>query len=122
MERFRAPGVTLMIPWPVLYEALNTQFIERVERVNRLDRDLLTLTKTGQLSLKDDTMYREEALQECFREAARTGAHYWALSLVDRILRKMIADPQNKIDGLITYDLRGFSDVPQKFRKELISE
>jgi len=106
-------GARLLFPWPVLYETVNTRLIKNRDGVARLD----SLLKRGNAILIDDTDYRGPALQATIRESHN---RVRAISLVDMVIRFVIADPNVRIAALLTFNERDFADVCLKRRVELL--
>jgi predicted nucleic acid-binding protein len=103
----------LVLPWPCLYETLNTRFVKRREWVAKFSK-LANQSSTVQLS---DETYRYDALQRVFRSPTP----WLSLSLVDVVIRLALLDPAAKIDAMITFNPTDFYDVCQPRRIELIS-
>ena len=93
----------IMLPWPSLYEAVNTQFAENRIWMRQFNAILKGLS--ADRFINDET-YRREAFQLTFEGYARR-----PLSLVDHVIRRMIADKNLRIDCLLTFDKKDFSDV-----------
>lgn len=91
----------ILVPWPTLYETLNTRFIRRKHDVIRI-RSFLEKPST---ILLEDSFYREASLQ--FILNSQTGSY----SLVDLIIRSMIEDASISIDALISFNPGDFYDV-----------
>lgn len=120
-EHFEKAGNVLVLPWPIMYEGLNSKFVANIPQVAALSRHLVSLRRTNQVELLDDRRYRERALEGCFKETERPPRSYRLLSLVDRVIREILTDTKLHIDGLLTYDMPGFHDVCARTGKELIS-
>ncbi len=90
----------LLVPFPTLYEALNTRLSRRVHLKVTFERVL----KFSNIEILDDSDYREAALKVYF--ATRS-----SLSLVDCIIREMIVDTTLRKDYLVTFNSRDFADV-----------
>lgn len=107
IERFH-----VLVPWPTLYEFVDTRSMKRPAHVTRLDA---ALRLPGVVRI-DDCRYREQALAECLdeRNARRP------MSLVDRVLRAMIADPNIRMDAVVTFNPGDFSDVCRHRDLELL--
>ena len=95
----------IAMPWPSLYETLNTRFAKRSAAMEGF-RTFLAKPSTVRI---DDRHYRDEALELTFSKA---GAR--SMSLVDWVIRLMLADTNLKIDALWTYNRRDFLDVCQR--------
>ena len=74
----------VILPWPVLYETLNTRFVGLVGAIDRFER-LLQLPAT---ELLDDSKYRDD----CYRSVLAHARRGHCLSLVDTVLRSVIED------------------------------
>lgn len=94
---------SLLVPWPVLYETLNTRFVRRPEWVERFDQtaELFDIVDDGRYRCSALRLTRKAALSE--RPADRSPP-----SLVDRILLAMIDDDDLRIDGILTFNHRDF--------------
>jgi predicted nucleic acid-binding protein len=109
----------LLAPWPILYESLNTRQARRKSALQQLSTDWNILERNDQLILLNDEAYRDQALQdylEIYAEGPRS------LSLADRVIRAVLADPANQIGGLLTYNARDFSDVCAAQQIQLIDQ
>ncbi len=88
-----------IIPWPTLYEIINTRFIKRKHYIS-FDK-IIKQSKTIKIS---DVQYRQSALS-----SINSTSKY--LSLVDAIIRSMLEDSNLKIDALVTFNAIDFSDI-----------
>jgi predicted nucleic acid-binding protein len=109
----------LLAPWPILYESLNTRHARRKQALQQLNTDWHILESNQRLILLNDEVYREKALRD-YLEIATEGSR--VLSLTDRVIRAVLADPANRIDVLLTYNARDFSDVCGTQQIELIDQ
>jgi len=93
----------LVIPWPSLYETLNTRFVRRQIWLDRF-RDYLTRAITVFLA---DEPYRQNALDSLL------GMNFTGrfLSLVDTVLRLAIDHPYIHIDAIITFNPIDFHEI-----------
>lgn len=93
----------LVLPWPCLYETLNTRFIGRRKWLDSFS------AYTGRIStiLLSDEAYRNEALRMAFESPKP----WLNLSLVDHVIRLALEDPNTRIDTIITFNPRDFCDV-----------
>lgn len=105
--------VTLIVPWPILYETLRTRFVRRPEWVLRLDQ----LLKKPNVEFVDDQDYREEAYSRIVGHSRRSRR---GLSMVDMLCRQLIADPNIHINYLLTTNPEDFVDVCIKYNVELL--
>jgi len=94
----------LIVPWPTLYEVLNTSFLSEKPWIERFERFLQkpTVTKI------DDSNYKEQSL---IYSMAKSKEKDWNISLVDGVIRQMLADENLKIDYLVTFNNKHFNDV-----------
>ena len=92
----------VVLPWPVLYETINTRFARRPMVLRRIDA---IIAKASTLLL-DDSPYREAA----YRQVQQTSRPR-PLSLVDAVLRAVIEDENVRISGLLTFNAKDFYDL-----------
>ena len=118
---FARPENVLLVAWPVLYESFNSKFSGNRSQVLRLESEWSGLRERKQLTIIDDTPFRERPLNDWWRgEVNKPKDHYRGLSLVDRVLRAILQNWSPKIEALLTLDLRDFGDVCSKMRVEVI--
>lgn len=103
----------LLIPWPSLYETLNTKFIKRQERVIAFEKNL----KKPNIKVVDDEPYREVALNDTFEFGKVSNR---IIGLTDNVIRAMLSDYSLKIDYLITFNQKDFNDICRKRLIEII--
>jgi predicted nucleic acid-binding protein len=114
-------GNVLFIPWPVLYESLNSEFSSpKTDWVERLNSDWSKLRRLKRLELVDDSPFRQADLDEWFGFAEGKTGRFRGLSLVDRILMALVEDRSKNIAALLTFDLRDFSGFCAKRGVEII--
>lgn len=100
----------LLVPWPSLYETMNTRLMRR-----RTERDRFrNYLKSPSTVLLDDTPYRESSLNYVIEQRSTN------LSLVDHVIRSMLVDPNISIDALITFNPSDFIDICQARGIDLI--
>lgn len=87
---------TIIIPFPTLYEFVNSRLSRREARIN-VEK---LLQKPNVLKI-DDTKYKDQALQNFF---VKSNYDYSDISLVDEVIKLIIEDPELKIDYLISFD------------------
>jgi hypothetical protein len=104
----------LLIPWPSLYETLNTRFVRHPEWLRAFEH---YLHRPDIVRLPDEG-YRDTALNSVLS----IGRGWRSISLVDMVIRSMIADPNIKIDVMITFNQDDFTDVCLTRNIEIISE
>jgi len=93
----------LVIPWPCLYETLNTRFVGRAERLV----SFRALLRRPSVTLLHDEAYRERALASVL-EPGRGGMQ---VSLVDAVIREMLRDLSIRLDVMVTFNERDFLDL-----------
>lgn len=99
-------GCRLIIPFPTLYETLNTRFAKN--RNIKIFRDFISSDKCF---LLHDDEYKQEVLQHTLLSSIERGR---PLSLVDMIIRMMLEDVSLNIGGLISFNPGDFIDVCQQ--------
>jgi predicted nucleic acid-binding protein len=102
-----------VLPWPVLYETVNSKFVQDPLRVRKFDSFL----KRPNAELLDDKKYKLQALERALSFAA---GHKRRCSLVDIVLHLVIEDASVRIRYLFSYDHRDFHDICKKHRVELV--
>lgn len=96
----------ILLPWPTLYEFVNTRLARRRDNLLRFEHFI----KKPNVSLIDDLPYREEALSTVFDDNRYSKLQ---LSLVDAVIRGVLADSSLKINYLATFNEKDFLDVCQ---------
>lgn len=102
-----------LIPYPTLYETLNT----RLTRKRHVMQRFKIYLKRPNIVLLNDQAYREDALTLCFSSTLK---NYRPLSLVDCLIRLMLEDVNVKIDALATFNQIDFADVCRSRQIEII--
>ena len=97
---------SLVLPWPVLYETMNTRFSRRPEQINEFER----IIRKPDVEFVDDSPYRSAALESAF---LRENNHE-RKSLVDFIICAMIEDDNVKTDAILTFNHRDFRSFCMK--------
>ncbi|RZI26814.1 hypothetical protein [Pseudomonas orientalis] len=92
---------TILVPWPTLFECIDTRLARRKDIAIRL-RQLLTRPNT---LLIDDTPYRNKSLEFTLGDGHHT------FSLTDHILRSMLEDIDLAIDAFVSFNPGDFYDV-----------
>ena len=101
----------LLLPWPCLYETLNTRFAKNKNAV----RSFEILLRQPQVIRLPDEQYREAALEATITTAASRG-----VALVDMVIRLILEDVNVRKHGLLTFNQRDFSDLCRKHRIEML--
>ncbi len=102
------------LPWPTLYEFLNTRLLGNSLCVAQFERSMAELS----VSYIDDSPYRDRALKETIELAARGKRR---VSFVDMIIRNMLQNESLHIDYLVTSDIHHFNDVCERRKIEIHS-
>ena len=97
-------GLSVVVPWPVLYETINTRFARRPATIEGFERVL----RRPETELLDDSRYRDGAFEKVFVQARRG---YGALSLVDFVLCGILSDVNVPIDAMLTFNHRDFASL-----------
>ena len=92
----------VVLPWPVLYETINTRFAKRPDVLRQID---VIVAKENTLLL-DDSPYRQNAYRQVLQISPKR-----PLSLVDAVLRAIIEDVNVRISTLLTFNEKDFYDV-----------
>lgn len=104
----------VVIPWPCLYETLNTKF---VKNSRWLDKFFKYACRSATVLLPDEK-YRDEALSR----VANNPTPWQPLSLVDVVLMLVMEDPNIKIDAVAAFDKRHFRDFCYSKQIELLTD
>jgi len=116
---FSTNGNVLLVPWPVLYERLNSEFSSpKTDWVERLNSDWSRLRRLERLDLIDDSP--QAGVDEWLGFSEEKSGRFRGLSLVDRILMALVEDRSKNIEALLTFDLRDFSGFCAKRAIEII--
>ena len=102
----------ILIPWPSLYETLNTRF---VRRENWLADFKAVLNNKNTIQVQDEK-YKYDVIKSIFLQSKS----YKKYSLVDLIIREILLDVEVIIDALITFNIADFEDICWKRNIELL--
>jgi predicted nucleic acid-binding protein len=105
--------LTYILPWPVLYETLCSRFVRRPALIAKFE----VFLKRPNAVLLDDTDYREGSLDRVLNQA-RDGNR--TISLVDMVLRSILDDKNINVNGLVSFNVRDFSDVCRRRGIEIV--
>jgi len=104
-------AATIIFPWPILYETVNTTFAKHAFWMDQFER----LLKRDNVKMIDDSAYRSDALRNVFFNYRKR-----PLALCDMILRLVIDDATVRIDSLLTFNEKDFADVCRARGVEII--
>lgn len=119
-QYFEGVNNCLLVPWPALYETVSTRMVRRRKSIELMRKNWEYLNREQKLILLDDSPYRERAVFECYKELERPLGNYRSLSLVDRVIRNILAEINIKIDCFITFNQRDFVDICSKYHRVII--
>ena len=105
--------LSVVVPWPILYETVNTRFIRRPATIVQFESILLAHDTV----LLDDSPYRLEAYEDVF---ARAKTQRNAMSLVDAVLCAILADTNIRIDAMLTFNSIDFGPICSVQKVELL--
>lgn len=103
----------IIIPYPCLYETINTRFARNSNSLS----DFKRLIEKNRITLLEDNQYKSEALDLTFNSSILLFKPY---SLVDMVIRLILEDTNLKINYLITFNPEDFIDVCCKRRIEIL--
>ena len=104
---------TILMPFPTLYESINTRFSRRR---NWMEDFEILLTRPN-VYLIDDKEYKDKAVNLTFEMTLQQNR---PISLVDTVIRMMLDDPELKIDYLLCFNIEDFVDICQRRRIEIL--
>jgi len=107
--------LTVIVPWPTVYETMRTRFVKRTQWLMAFDR----LLKRPNAEFIDDRPYRDEAYALTVDYSTRFGR---PISMVDMLCRLLIADATIRVDYMLTTNARDFRDVCISRRVRLLFE
>ena len=96
--------LSVVMPWPILYETINTRFVRRPGTIARFE----SLIRAPETEFLDDSPYRLEAYEDTLAQAK---AQRPAMSLVDSVLCAILADTNVRIDAMLTFNFRDFGSI-----------
>ena len=105
--------LSVVMPWPILYETIDTRFMRRPETIARFE----SLMKAPGTEFLDDSPYRLEAYEDTLRPDNRRRE---AMSLVDTVLHAILEDTNVRIGAMLTFNLRDFGRICHELGVELL--
>jgi len=103
----------LIVPWPSLYETLNTRFVRRSQWLDSFENYL----KKKNIHIVSDEDYRDFAFKNLWILNRLKNNSY---SLVDIVIRCMIEDENLRINALLTFNPSDFHDVCYRNSVEIL--
>ncbi|MBZ0247173.1 MAG: hypothetical protein K8H85_14635 [Cyclobacteriaceae bacterium] len=103
----------IIMPFPTLYESINTRFTKRNAWMNEFNR----LLNQDNVKLIDDIEYKDSALNHSFQSTLHLNK---PLSLVDSVIRFMLDDDSLKIHYLLSFNVGDFIDICQRRNIEIM--
>ena len=103
----------VVMPWPILYETLNTKLARNPASLRLFE----TYLKKPHITYVDDKVYRDDALRLSIDMSLNRAR---PLSLVDCVVRLILDDANTKIDFLLTFNKGDFLDVCRRRGIELL--
>lgn len=101
----------VIVPTPCLYETLSSRFVKDHRRVAAFRSAL----EQANVELIDDVSYRQAATVSLWNQPR---GRY--VSLVDMVIRHIIADATVRVSGLVTFNPGDFHDVCRTRGVELV--
>ncbi len=97
--------LSVVIPWPILYETVNTRFARSMSRSSEWARQFKKICYKSELL--DDSPYRLSAFEDTLqRSEARQ-----PISLIDSVMLLMLEDKDVHIDAILTFNDRDFTSI-----------
>jgi len=93
-------NMKIILPWPIMYEILDTRCVKDPAKKKALEDNL----RRFPVIRLDDSPYRERALEETLGTER-------PISLADMVVRKILLDRSVRIDHLLSFNIRDFSDA-----------
>ncbi len=103
----------IVMPFPILYEAINTRFTRRNAWMIEFER----LLNQDNVKLIDDSEYKDSALNHSFDSTLHLNR---PLSLVDSVIRIMLDDDSLKVHYLLSFNISDFVDVCRRRNIEIM--
>jgi predicted nucleic acid-binding protein len=97
------PEYEVAVPWPCLYETLNTRFVKNKGWLEAFEKKI---TGPNFVRIVDDK-YREQAWNNLLLQVFKPRE----LSLTDLVIREILQDASVRVYALITFNERDFADL-----------
>lgn len=115
-EMLNEIGVYFIIPFPSLYETINTRLMKEGHR-EKARWFFTQLISNSHFVMESDALYRDMAFQNTISKQNDRG-----ISFVDNIIRGMLMDKASHIKALLTFNSKDFADLCYMNNIELINE
>ncbi len=102
---------TILIPWPSLYESVNSRFVKNTPAIKQFEM-LLAAQHFERIS---DEPYRELALRAVFRTVETR-----SMALVDMVIRLILEDINVRKHAFLTFNNKDFDDLCRKHQVEML--
>jgi predicted nucleic acid-binding protein len=104
----------ILVPYPSLYETINTRFAKNIQGL----QEFKILLEKNNFEVLDDDDYKNDALELTFKSAISLKRPF---SMVDIIIRQMLSDEKLSINYLISFNPGDFIDICMRRNIEIIS-
>lgn len=105
----------IVFPFPCFYEIIRTKFVKNKNKLLAFE----SLLKSGKIQYLDDAKYKEEALSKVYELNKKS---FISHSLTDAVIREMLSDSTLRLDYLVTYNVKDFSDICAKRNIEILCD
>lgn len=96
--------LAVVIPWPILYETVNTRFTRRPASLASFE----SIVRDPHTEFLDDSPYRVDAFDLTL---LRGKQRRHPMSLVDAVLHSILADVNVRIDAMLTFNRSDFGSI-----------
>lgn len=105
----------IVFPFPCFYEIIRTKFVKNKNKLLAFENEL----KNRNIHYVDDSKYKQIALAKVYELNKKS---YITHSLTDAVIREILSDAELKLDYLVTYNVKDFSDICIKRNIEILNE
>lgn len=103
----------LIVPWPSLYETLNTRFVRHRPWISSFS----SVLRQHNVVVISDIPYRDS----CFQSIVELSNNPKLYSLVDMVIREILQDASVRVHSIITFNPEDYIDVCTSKGIELIT-
>lgn len=115
-NKYKLESKEIVYPWPILYETLNTRFMNRSIALTGFEK----LIRNANALILEDQQYRNIALESVLSSEAKN-ENYKNMSLVDAVINEILLDSSARIGSLITFNAPDFSKTCYQSGIQIIS-